>query len=82
VGALYLFDDEDNWGHARLDVPEFVERLNEFCTECEIDVVIGDPLDSLGMDGEGSPSETRTMVDRFKQAGLFLSAPGWSSPLP
>ena len=42
-------------GHARLDVPEFVERLNEFCDEHEIDLVIGDPLDSLGMEGEGSP---------------------------
>jgi hypothetical protein len=41
--------------------------------------VIGDPLDSLGMDGEGSPSETRAMVDRFKAAGLF-SARAWFLP--
>jgi hypothetical protein len=46
-------------------------QLNEFCTEQEIDLVVGDPLDSLGMEGEGSPSETRAMVDRFKEAGLF-----------
>jgi hypothetical protein len=69
----------ENWGHARLDLPEFVERLNAFCEEHEIDLVVGDPLDSLGMDGEGSPSETRAMVDRFKAAGLFTKR-AWLLP--
>ena len=68
-----------NWGHARLDLPEFVERLNAYCEDHEIDLVIGDPLDSLGMDGEGSPSETRAMVDRFKSAGLFTER-AWLLP--
>ena len=27
-GAIYVHDQ--NWGHARLDTPEFVERLNDF----------------------------------------------------
>jgi AAA domain len=68
-----------NWGHARLDLSEFVERLNAYCQEHEVDLVIGDPLDSLGMDGEGSPSETRAMVDRFKSAGLFTER-AWLLP--
>jgi len=69
----------ENWGMARLDLPGFVERLNAYCTEHEIDLVVGDPLDSLGMDGEGSPSETRAMVDRFKAAGLFTER-AWLLP--
>jgi hypothetical protein len=77
AGAIYVYDQ--NWGHARLDLPEFVARLNAFCVEHDIDLVIGDPLDSLGMDGEGSPSETRAMVDRFKAAGLF-TARAWFVP--
>jgi hypothetical protein len=69
----------ENWGHARLDLAEFVERLNTYCDANQIDLVIGDPLDSLGMDGEGSPSETRAMVDRFRDAGLF-SKRAWLEP--
>jgi AAA domain len=76
-GEIYVHDQ--NWGHARLDLPEFVARLNAFCEEHDVHLVIGDPLDSLGMDGEGSPSETRAMVDRFKAAGLF-SARAWFLP--
>jgi AAA domain len=69
----------ENWGHARLDLAEFVERLNTYCDANQIDLVIGDPLDSLGMEGEGSPSETRAMVDRFRDAGLF-SKRAWLEP--
>jgi AAA domain/Bifunctional DNA primase/polymerase, N-terminal len=47
-----------------------VAELNRACDELGIDLVIGDPLDSLGMEGEGSPSEARRMVDRLKAAGL------------
>jgi AAA domain len=68
-GGLFIHDE--NWGHARLDAPEFVAGLNAFCDEHEIDLVVGDPLDSLGMEGEGTPSETRAMVGRFQDAGLF-----------
>ena len=69
----------ENWGLARLDLPGVVDRLNAYCTQHEIDLVIGDPLDSLGMDGEGSPSETRAMVDRFKAGGLFTER-AWLLP--
>jgi hypothetical protein len=75
AGAIHVYDE--NWGHARLDLDGFVERLNGHCREHDIDLVIGDPLDSLGMDGEGTPSETRAMVDRFKAAGLFTERAWW-----
>lgn len=67
----------ESWGLARLDLAGFVERLNEYCDEHAIDLVVGDPLDSLGMEGEGSPSETREMVDRLKAAGLFRDRAWW-----
>lgn len=69
----------ENWGLARLDLPGVVDRLNVYCTEHAIELVVGDPLDSLGMDGEGSPSETRAMVDRFKAGGLFTER-AWLLP--
>ena len=76
-GEIFIHDA--NWGQARLDSPEFVADLNQFCADRDIDMVIGDPLDSLGMEGEGTPSETRAMVDRFKEAGLF-SERAWFVP--
>jgi hypothetical protein len=69
----------ENWGLARLDLPGVVDRLNTYCIEHGVDLVAADPLDSLGMDGEGSPSETRAMVDRFKAGGLFTER-AWLLP--
>ena len=40
-------------------------------------MILGDPLDSFGMDGVGSPEDTRKMVDRFKAAGLFTRTAWW-----
>jgi AAA domain len=68
-GHIYIYDE--SWGSASLKDPRFVERLRAEIERLEIYLVFADPLDSLGMDGEGSPSETRAMVDRFKAAGLF-----------
>jgi AAA domain len=65
---LHIFTG--NWAAARLDDKALVARLNAACDELGIELVIGDPLDSLGMQGEGSPSETRRMVDQLKAAGL------------
>lgn len=67
------------WGAARVDDERFVRDLNSNCDEHEIDLIVGDPLDSLGMEGEGSPSETRRMIDLFKTAGLF-SERAWLLP--
>ena len=75
TGAISVYDED--WGMARLDDESFVARLCDYCASEQIDLVIGDPLDSLGMEGEGSPSETREMVDRFKAAGLFSTTAWW-----
>jgi hypothetical protein len=74
-GAIDVYDQ--NWGQARLDQPGFVERLNSFVEENQIDIVVGDPLDTLGMEGVGSPEDTRTMVGHFQAAGLFSRVAWW-----
>jgi hypothetical protein len=76
-GAIYVHDQD--WGQARLNEAEFVNRLNKFRIEHEIDLVIGDPLDTLGMEGVGSPEDTRNMVACLQRAGLF-SAVAWELP--
>jgi AAA domain len=68
-GAIYVYDED--WGEAKLNRGAFVERLNRFVAEEQIDLVIGDPLDTLGMEGVGSPEDTRNMVACLQQAGLF-----------
>jgi hypothetical protein len=68
-GGIHIYDQD--WGQAKLNQAAFVERLNEFVSEQQIDVVIGDPLDTFGMEGVGSPEDTRNMVERLQQAGLF-----------
>jgi hypothetical protein len=62
-----------NWAAARLDNPEQLHRLNRACDDLGIELVIADPLDSFGMEGEGAPSETRKMMALFKAAGLGTS---------
>jgi hypothetical protein len=74
-GAIYVYSE--NWGAARLDDDGFVDRLNQFVEENEIDLVIGDPLDTLGMEGVGSPEDTRNMVARLQKAGLFSRVAWW-----
>jgi hypothetical protein len=41
--------------------------------------VIGDPLDTFGMEGVGSPEDTRNMVACLQEAGLF-SKVAWELP--
>ena len=65
-----------NWASFRLDTADDAQRLNEECERLQIELVLADPLDSLGMEGEGSPSEVRAMVDLMKQAG-FGTRSGW-----
>jgi AAA domain len=68
-GAIYVQTFE--WGAFTLADNNDVERLRVYCAENEIDVVIGDPLDSLGVDGVGSPEDTRKFMALMGQAGLF-----------
>ena len=68
TGGLWVYAAD--WGQAKLDRDEFVASLNTFVERNEIDLIIGDPLDTFGMQGVGSPEDTRRMVDLLKSAGL------------
>jgi hypothetical protein len=59
------------WGAFNLADREHARRLREFIEANQIDVVIGDPLDSLGIDGVGSPEDTRRFMELMSRVGLF-----------
>src|SRR5262245_25506578 len=60
-----------NWGGFSLAEDEHATRLRAFVQENAIDLVIGDPLDSLGIDGVGSPEDTRKFMTLMRSVGLF-----------
>ena len=74
-GAIHVYAED--WGQARLDNRRFIERLNRYIEDEDIDLVVGDPLDTLGMEGVGSPEDTRKMMARFQDAGLFSRVAWW-----
>jgi hypothetical protein len=74
-GAIHVatFD----WGALTLADSDHVQRLRSYVAEHEIDLVIGDPLDSLGLSGVGSPEDTREYMGRLAQTGLFRDVAWW-----
>jgi AAA domain len=72
-GAIFVYTE--NWGALRLT--NGVERLRAFIEQERIDLVIGDPLDSLGVNGVGSPEDTREFVELLKGCGLFRDVAFW-----
>jgi hypothetical protein len=46
------------------------------------DVVFGDPLDSLGIEGVGSPEDTRKFMALMKEAGLNKTTAWWLNTHP
>lgn len=68
-GALFVHSFA--WGSLSFANPEHVARLRRFVEAHAIDVVIGDPLDSLGLAGVGSPEDTRAFLGLLAQVGLF-----------
>lgn len=60
-----------NWGSFTFKDSEDQTRLRRELDENEIDIVIGDPLDTLGTDGVGSPENTREFVRLLVPLGLF-----------
>src|SRR5262245_13218315 len=68
-GAFYVHSF--SWGAFTLADGGHLDELREFVTSEAIDVVIGDPLDTLGLRGVGSPEETREFLALLNAAGLF-----------
>ena len=74
AGAIYVYSQD--WGSLTLS-PETIVRLRHFIEEHRIDLVIGDPLDSLGIKGVGSPEDTREFVKLLIAAGLCQDVAFW-----
>ena len=68
-----LFIQTLNWGAFSLTDGKQAARLRSFIEENEIDLVIGHPLDSLGLEGAGSPENTRRFMELMSDVGLFRS---------
>jgi len=51
--------------------------MRDHIVDHAIDLVIGDPLDSLGLDGVGSPEDTREFMRRLAEVGLFRDVAWW-----
>jgi hypothetical protein len=59
------------WAAFTLADDELAARLRSFIETEQIDIVIGDPLDTLGLAGVGSPQDTRDFLARLATIGLF-----------
>jgi hypothetical protein len=59
------------WGALSLQDPGHLEHLRRYVEGERIDLVIGDPLDSLGLAGVGSPQDTREFMQLLARVGLF-----------
>jgi hypothetical protein len=66
-----------NWGAITLKDSTHVQLLRDYIVAHEIDLVVGDPLDSLGLDGVGSPEDTREFMRLLGETGLFRDVAWW-----
>ena len=75
TGAIHVatFD----WGALTLKDATHVTRLRDYVAENGIELVVGDPLDSLGLEGVGSPEDTREFMRLLGETGLFLDVAWW-----
>lgn len=71
-GGIFVYDG--NWGSLRLTDEDARQRLREFIALNSIDIVIGDPLNMLGVQGVGSPGDTREFVILLRDCGLGETA--------
>ena len=75
TGALFI--KTLDWGAFNFDNEGEVARLRAFIEQERVDLVIGDPLDSLGLHGVGSPDDTRTFVQHLVEVGLTRDVAFW-----
>lgn len=59
-----------NWGSFNFTEQSDVEAMEQWIREEGVDVVVGDPLDTLGVQGVGSPEDTRAFVASLVPLGL------------
>lgn len=71
--AIHVYDQD--W--AAFTLTAGAERLRTYIAEHRIELVIGDPLDSLGMRGVGSPEDTREFLKLLNLTGLGSDVAFW-----
>jgi hypothetical protein len=59
-----------DWGAFQIDAEGAKAQLRAEIEQHQIDVVCGDPLDSLGLKGVGSPENTRDFMAHLVEVGL------------
>ena len=69
-----------DWGGFNLGA--MMSDLVAYVDEHEFDLVFGDPLDALGIDGVGSPEDTRRFLALMKDAGLNSRCAWWLNTHP
>lgn len=58
------------WGAFSFGDSESVEQIAHYLEFWDVDIVVGDPLDTLGVQGVGSPADTREFVKLLVPLGL------------
>lgn len=71
-----------DWGGLNLAEDVHRERLVNEIAEKQYDLVFGDPLDSLGIAGVGSPEDTREFLALMKATGLHKTVAWWLNTHP
>lgn len=71
-----------DWGAFSLADDLHRKRLIEEIAAKSYDLVFGDPLDSLGIAGVGSPEDTRKFLALMKDAGLNRTCAWWLNTPP
>lgn len=61
---------EEPWARFSFANPADRQALREYIRSNRVDLVIADPLDSLGITGAGTPEDTRTFVQYLRECGL------------
>jgi putative DNA primase/helicase len=71
-----------DWGGFSLADEALREQLTREIAEKGYDLVFGDPLDSLGIEGVGSPEDTRKFLELMKTTGLNKTVAWWLNTHP
>jgi len=71
-----------DWGGFSLADATTRDRLVQEIAGKQYDLVFGDPLDSLGIEGVGSPEDTRKFLELMKQTGLNKTVAWWLNTHP
>lgn len=58
------------WGAFNFADPDAFDKAHDELERLKIDLVVGDPLGMLGVEGVGSPADTRTFVQILRRLGL------------